>query len=47
MADLDLQISGGPGQPDPEIRGGRSPKNLLPVLRASFWSKNTGGGPTK
>ena len=50
MANPDLQISGGPGQPDPEIRGGgggRSPKNLFPVLRASFWSKNRGGGPTK
>ena len=41
--------SGGPGQSGPEIIGGgeRSPKNLFPVLRASFWSKNRRGGPTK
>ena len=53
VADPDLQISVGPGHPDPEIRGGeggvrggRSPKRFFSVLRASFWSKNKEGpGP--
>ena len=50
VADPDLQISVGPGHPDPEIRGGEggavSKNFFLSVLRASFWSKNKGGpGP--
>ena len=32
----------GPGHPDLELRGARSPKIFL-ALRASFWSKNKGG----
>ena len=45
MANLDLQIMGGGGHPDPEIRGGGSLKIFFFwALRASFWSKNKGGG---
>ena len=34
---------GGPGHPDPEIRGGgQSPKKFFSALRASVWSKNKG-----
>ena len=36
---------GGGGHPDPEIRGGPGlKKNFFSALRASFWSKNKGGG---
>ena len=53
MADQDLQISGRPGHPDPEIRGkggggGAVSKKIFSALRASVWSKNKwggGGGP--
>ena len=51
VADPDHQIKGGggggPGHPDPEVRGGGRPqKNFFSALRASFWSKNKGkGGP--
>ena len=41
VADPDLQIRGGGGHPDPEIRGG--PVNFF-GLQASFWSKNKGVG---
>ena len=36
---------GGPGHPDPEIRGegGWSPKKFFSTLQASVWSKNKGG----
>ena len=50
LADPDLQIrggggEGGPGHPDPEIRGmGRSNKNFFSALRATDWSKSEGGG---
>ena len=34
---------GGDGsQPDPEIRGARSPKTIFSALWASVWSKNKG-----
>ena len=51
MADLDLQVKGGGGgggHPDPEISGGggAASKNFFSALRASFWSKNKGGGRT-
>ena len=42
VADPDLQISGGPGHPNPETssgRGGRS-QNVFSALQASVWSKN-------
>ena len=42
MADPDLQIMGGPGHPDPMIRGrgwGQSPKNFFSAIQASAWSK--------
>ena len=37
---------GGGGHPDPEIRRGRGrpPEKIFSALRASFWSKNKGGG---
>ena len=36
---------GGGGHPDPEIRGGPGLKKIFfSALRASFWSKNKGGG---
>ena len=46
MPDPYLEIRGGPGHPDPEIRweGGRSP-NFFSALWASVWSKIKGGGP--
>ena len=44
MEDPDLQIRGGGGHPDPEIRGTVS-KNIFSTLRASVLSKNKGGGP--
>ena len=45
MADLDLQIRGVPGHPDPDIRGGGAvSKKIFLALWASVWSKNMGGG---
>ena len=44
MMDPDFQIRGGGGHLDPEIRGAQSPKKFFLALRASFWSKNKGGG---
>ena len=50
--DPDLQIKRGPGHPDRDIRsrgggGSRFKKNFSSALRASVWSKNTGGpGPS-
>ena len=44
MADPDLQMGGRGGHPDPEIRGGGSPKKLFSALWASVWSKNKGRG---
>ena len=44
MTDPDFQIRGGGGHLDPEIRGAQSPKKFFLALRASFWSKNKGGG---
>ena len=41
----DLQTRGEPGHPDPEIRGGRSQKNVFSAVRASVWSKNKGALP--
>ena len=37
---------GGGGHPDPKIRRGRGrpPEIFFSALRASFWSKNKGGG---
>ena len=47
VADSDLQIRGGGGGPDPEIRGAVS-KTFFSALWASVWSKNMrwgwGGG---
>ena len=48
MVDPDLQMRGGPGHPDPEIREGggvegRSQK-IFSALRPSVWSKNKGEG---
>ena len=44
VADPDLQIRGGPGHPDSEIRGrGPVSKIFFSALQASFWSKNKGG----
>ena len=44
MPDPYLEIRGGPGHPDPEIRweGGRSP-NFFSALWASVWSRIKGG----
>jgi len=52
VADPDLQIrgsrsfrpsdKGGPGHPDPEIRGAPGLKIFFSALRASVWSKNKG-----
>ena len=36
--------NGGPGHPDPEIKGGGLKKIFFSTLRASVWSKNKGGG---
>ena len=46
VADSDLQIRGGGGHPDPEIRGPPPPpkKKKIPAVRTSVWSKNKGGG---
>ena len=44
VADPDLQLRGG-GHPEPEIKGGSLQNNFL-ALRASFSSKNNGGGQT-
>ena len=46
-AGTDLQISGEPDHPDPEIRGGGAglKKKFFSALRASVWSKTKGGGP--
>ena len=42
MADPDLQIRGGPGHPDPEIRGGGPPQNFFSLIL----TENEGGpGP--
>ena len=43
VADPDLQIRGGGGHPDPDIKGGRSQKNFFSALRTSVWSKNKEG----
>ena len=45
MVDPDLQIRGGPGHPDPEIREGRGGgggvvSKIFSALRPSVWSKN-------
>ena len=42
VSDPDLQIAGGGGCPDPEIRGGCSPKKGSAHL-SSVWSKNKEG----
>ena len=44
VADADLQIKGGPGHPDPEIRGAWFEKKFFSALWASVWFKNKGGG---
>ena len=42
---VNLHRCGGGGHPDPKIRGDPlPPKNFFRPLRASFWSKNKGGG---
>ena len=44
MPDTDLEVGGGGGHLDPEIRGGgQSPKKCFSALRASVWSKNKWG----
>ena len=43
MPDPDLEISGGSSRPLDKGGGGLPPPNFL-ALRASFWSKNRGGG---
>ena len=43
VVDPDLQIRGGAGHPDPEIRGAPGLKKYFSALRASVWSKNKGG----
>ena len=45
VLDPDIEISRGPGHPDPKIRGGLSPKRIFLALWASVWSKYKGGGP--
>ena len=49
MPNPDLEITGGPGHPDPEIRkgggGGTVSQIFFSALRASVWSKNKEGGP--
>ena len=43
MADRDLQIRGGGGHPDPELRGGGSvSKKRFEAIPASVWSKHKG-----
>ena len=45
MVDPDLQIKGGRGNhPDSKVTEGAISKKIFSVLRASFWSKNNGGG---
>ena len=45
MVDPDLQMTGGPGHPDPEIRGGGAvSKFFLSALRASVSSRNKAKG---
>ena len=45
VADLDLQIRGGGGHLDPEIRWGPSRKKKnVSALRTSVWSTNKRGG---
>ena len=44
VADPDLQIRGGPGRTDPEIREGGSPKNFFRPFRPQFGPK-IGGAP--
>ena len=48
MVDPDLQIrewgGGGGDHPGPDIEGGASSQKHFSALRASFWSKNKGGG---
>ena len=39
VADPDLQIRGGPGRTDPEIREGGSPKNFFAPLGLSLVQK--------
>ena len=41
----DLQIRGGPGHPDPEIRGAAVSKKCFSAPQVSVWSKNKGVGP--
>ena len=47
MPNPDLEITGGPGHPDPEITkgggGGTVSKIVFSALRASVWSKNREG----
>ena len=40
MADPHLQIKGGGGHPDPEIRGEERDQKIFSALWASVWSKN-------
>ena len=40
VTDADLQIRGGGGHVDPEIRGGAVSKKSFSALRASIWSRN-------
>ena len=42
VANPDLQITGGGGHPDPEIRGGQCLKKFFSALLALFCSKNKG-----
>ena len=49
VLDPGIEISRGPGHPDPKIgggggRGGLSPKRIFLALWASVWSKYRGGG---
>ena len=45
MADTDLQIRGGGGHPDPEIRGGSGlQKNCFRLFGPHFGQKIMGGG---
>ena len=48
VLDPGIEISRGPGHPDPKMggggRGGLSPKRIFLALWASVWSKYRGGG---
>ena len=44
LADPDLQIRGGGGHSDPEIRGEGGLKFFFTAFRGSVWCKNKGGG---